>query len=458
MDGLVRSMDNIVLTGLSGSGKSTLGMVVAREFGLAFLDMDAEIERRAGMRVREIFKRRGEAAFRDMESDLAREAGRARGTVVSTGGGVVLRDGNMAALRENGLVVFVDRPPGGIAADVDRSNRPLLAGGADSIFRLSRERREAYLKSCDASVANDGGLEKALEGLRALARCVCPGDGFAVIGDPIGHSMSPEIHNAVFREAGELQRYCRIHVPRGMLGGFVAKARESGLRGFNVTIPHKRDIIPFLDETDGDARLCGAVNTVVARGGRLCGYNTDMGGLLEALVEKGRGYGGRRVAIIGAGGAAAGIALKAAMEGARKVTVLGRSPEKAEGIARAAAAAGADARFAALGDRTLGEAAGEADILINATPMGMKGSGERFRSLDFLKRLPEGALVCDLVYNPPRTALLREAAALGIEAMNGLGMLARQAFLADELFLGRKLDRDALWAAIGGALNGAGRR
>ncbi|MDR2296287.1 MAG: shikimate dehydrogenase [Clostridiales Family XIII bacterium] len=446
-------MKNIVLIGLSGSGKSTLGASVAERFGLAFLDTDAETERDAGMSIAAIFSEYGEARFRELEAEAVRAAARRKACVIATGGGAILRAENMRALRENGFVVFLDRPPAQIAEALDGHARPLLAEGTDRIHRLSRERRERYLVYADVRLPCADGEWDAFERLCALVRGLYPDTEFAVVGDPVGHSLSPAIHNAVFAALGMPCRYSAIHLPKGRAGDFAARARETGLRGFNVTIPHKQDIIPFLDATDGDARLCGAVNTVVAEaGGRLVGHNTDTEGLLRALKRRGRAYGGGRIAILGAGGAAAGAAVKAAREGARGIAICARRTEAAEALCRKALRAAVDAglrapEIVAPGPdaAALRAAVRDADLLINATPLGMTGTEGDHASLEFLQALPARALVCDLIYDPPQTRLLREAASLGLETMGGLDMLVAQALLADEIFLGRGLDTDALF-------------
>jgi shikimate dehydrogenase len=443
-------MKNIILIGLPGSGKSTLGALAAERFGLAFLDMDAEIEREAGMSITEIFSAYGEPRFREMETAAARAAARREACVIATGGGVILREENMRALQANGLVAFIDRPPEQIAKGLDGRARPLLAEDTDRVYLLSRERRERYLAYADARLSCAAGVRDALERLCRLVRCEYPDADFAVIGDPVGHSLSPAIHNAVFAALGIARRYSAIHVPKGRAGAFAARAREVGLCGFNVTIPHKQDIIPFLDETDADARLCGAVNTVCNRNGHLVGYNTDMEGLLRALKRRGRAYGGGDIVILGAGGAAAGIAMKAACEGARRITICARRAEKAEelrrGTLRAVRARGAPPEIFAveMNPRAMRAALAGADIMINATPLGMSGVDADHASLDFPEDLPAHALVCDLVYDPPQTTLLRAATARGLETMSGLDMLVAQALLADEIFLGRALDIGAL--------------
>jgi shikimate dehydrogenase len=445
-------MRHVVLIGLSGSGKSTLGRLLASETGMSFVDLDEAVELKLGMPVRRIFERYGESFFRDAEATAAREAASDhRPTVIASGGGVVLRPENARALRENGFVVFLDRPVELIAEDMKYGDdRPLLSG-AEKLYEMERGRRRLYLDAAHAVLKNRAGLEEALRELldmtrRTLGRSLY---GCAVIGDPIAHTLSPAIHGIVFEALGVEERYGALRVPREELASFAERARESGMRGFNVTIPHKSAIIPLLDEVVGEAGLCGAVNTVLVRGGRLSGFNTDMGGLLESLRAIGHGYRGKNILILGAGGASRGVALKAAMEGAGSVAVLARGPEKAEEI-RALVRRASTCRVRA-GEMTadaMSAAAREADILINATPLGMSGIGADFDSLEFLDSLPEKALVCDLVYSPPETKLLRRAAELGLPTQNGLGMLIYQALLADELFLERKLDKPALYKIV----------
>ncbi|MDR2770741.1 MAG: shikimate dehydrogenase [Clostridiales Family XIII bacterium] len=442
-------MTNIVLIGLSGSGKSTLGAVVAERFGLDFLDTDAVVEKAAGSSISEIFAAYGEARFRELETEAARAAAQRTRCVIATGGGIILRAANMRALRRNAFVVFLDRPPEQIARDLDTGARPLLADGADRILQLSRARRKRYLACADLRLSCADGITNVLERLCMLVRGLYPDADFAVIGDPVGHSRSPAIHNAVFAALGLPFAYKAIHVPKGRAGDFVARARASRLRGFNVTIPHKRDIIQFLDAQDDEAKLCGAVNTVLrAEDGRFVGSNTDAEGLLRAFKRRGRAYGGARIAILGAGGAAAGIAAKAARARARRIAIFARRPEEAAALRRRAQAAAetpaTEIVAAEMTPKALRAGVRDADILINATPLGMSGAEFNHASLAFLEALPARALVCDLIYDPPRTALLREAEARGLETMNGLDMLVAQALLADEIFLDRGLDAAAL--------------
>jgi shikimate dehydrogenase len=265
-------------------------------------------------------------------------------------------------------------------------------------------------------------------------------------------------------------------VPEEKLGDSVADMRVGSVKGMNVTIPHKHGITSFLDELKGDAVVSGAVNTVVKSGEKLIGHNTDMEGLKLALEARGRPYRGANVIVCGTGGAASGIVCKAASEGAKKIYVAGRKEDRAGEIAKSATRAavhgmGETPDQVAEND-TFEEAAGacdvtfirhdftesdvspafakalaDADVFINATPLGMEGSGSGFNGFLFLNKLPEDSLVYDLVYNPRETELVKAARKRGLGAENGLSMLIYQGILADELFFGIKTERQELYQA-----------
>ncbi|MDR1815976.1 MAG: hypothetical protein LBR00_04750 [Clostridiales Family XIII bacterium] len=263
---------------------------------------------------------------------------------------------------------------------------------------------------------------------------------FAVIGDPVAHSISPLLHRTAFARLGVPAAYDAFHVRPAVLGAFVG---GTALEGYNVTIPHKARIVPFLDGLRGDALAAGAVNTVVREGGQKIGYNTDMDGLLFALRELGCGYSGASVRVFGTGGAARGAACKAASEGAREVRVLGRSREKAEAILSGS-----------YGGMPSADAVRGADLFVNATPLGMAGYGEDFADLSFLDGLPAHAVVYDCVYTPAETALVRAARARGLRAETGLSMLVWQGLLSEALW-GVAPREAALSAEVYGAVHEA---
>lgn len=237
----------------------------------------------------------------------------------------------------------------------------------------------------------------------------------AVIGDPIAHSLSPKIHGAVFRQLGMECEYTAHQVKKGELNAWIDFVKREGIAGFNITMPHKLDIIGFLDEIDGD--VPDAVNTVKVTNGKLKGYNTDGKGFCMSLSERGVSMSGKRVLIAGTGGASKVLTKAAAREHAESVMVLGRKD---------------------LVD--IGKYAENTDIFINATPLGMTGKDADWEQLDFIGMFPSHCTVADLIYNPPKTTLLKKAEEHGLLAINGLGMLIYQAIYADEIFISQELD------------------
>lgn len=243
-----------------------------------------------------------------------------------------------------------------------------------------------------------------------------------VIGDPVQHSLSPSLHTALLRQKGLEGSYEAVTVRPEQLAAFVAQAKQGAYDGFNVTMPHKQHILPLLDTVEGDAAVMGAVNTVVVRHGRATGYNTDGAGFVASLPFP---PAGKRVLVLGSGGAASAVAHAALGVGSR-VTVCCRHPEKTAGWGVTACLW-----------QTLPDAAPDCDVLVNATPLGMTGC-EPFDSFRFLDHC--GGLVYDLVYQPRRTALLSAAQSRGLPVLDGLALLHTQAELAFRLFTAQKED------------------
>ena len=270
------------------------------------------------------------------------------------------------------------------------------------------------------------------------------GKKLAVIGDPIGHSLSPVIQQAMLDALGLDCTYERIRVPGGATADWLPTAAALGLAGFNATMPHKVDLVPLMDELSDDARMYRAVNTVVLRDGHFLGFNTDGEGFLRSLLDEGIEAQGSKIAVLGAGGAARSVVLKLAVTGAKRITVCCRNPEKAAELAAASPAV----RIADLSPQSTDAVLAKADLLINATPLGMQGVDADFEEFSFLDALPSSAPVCDLIYRPLRTSLLLEAEKRGHRTLNGLGMLIHQAILALEHFAGMELDAGAMKAAV----------
>ncbi len=275
-----------------------------------------------------------------------------------------------------------------------------------------------------------------------------------VIGDPIEHSKSPVVHGLVLGALGVDNDYTRVLVKKGGLSEYVENAVKSGVRGFNLTMPHKVDIIPFLKEIDKDAELFGAVNTVSIKDGELYGYNTDARGFVLSLEQNGVDISGKSIVILGAGGVVSTLALKLSDMGAGRIVILNRTPEKAEAVCekiRGLQKSGAAKGGTELSWGETGEAEKRVpgcDILINATPLGMSGVGADYEDLSFIDRLDPGAAVIDLIYSPPKTKFLAYAEKRGHKIINGLGMLIGQAILADEIYLDKKLDISGLYTKL----------
>jgi shikimate dehydrogenase len=258
---------------------------------------------------------------------------------------------------------------------------------------------------------------------------------FGIFGYPVEHTFSPGMHNAAFSKIGLNASYVPFAVSPERLGDAVKAIVPLGLRGLNVTVPHKVNVLAYLDELSEEARLIGAVNTIEVREGMLIGHNTDGRGFLRAVREDaGFNPKGKNVLFIGAGGAARAVGFSLALAGARKISFHDVDARKASSLAQDIyQKTGADA--GAIDQDQLAASAEEADCLIHATPLGLKRSDP----LPIAKNLVmKKHLVCDLVYNPPETALLKVAKARGAKRFSGLGMLLYQGVIAFEIWTGKK--------------------
>ena len=257
-----------------------------------------------------------------------------------------------------------------------------------------------------------------------------------IIGDPVEHSMSPAMHNAAFRKMGLDYLYVPFRVKKEELGKAVEGMKALNIKGLNVTIPHKVSIIPFLDELDPLAERIGAVNTIVNDDGILTGYNTDATGFLQALLEGGIEPKGKNIVILGAGGSSRAISFVLAERGANLV-IANRTSDKAEELAtRLSKLFNREAKALALNGENLASTLKETDILINTTSVGMTPDiNEAPVTYELLK---SSLVVCDIVYNPIKTRLLREAEATGAKTISGVDMLVWQGALAFEKWTGLK--------------------
>lgn len=271
-----------------------------------------------------------------------------------------------------------------------------------------------------------------------------------LFGDPVAHSLSPRMQNAAIRESGLDAVYVPFHVTSPQLCDAVMGIRALGLRGVNLTIPHKEAAVEFVDELDEQAALIGAINTIVNTNGRLKGYNTDGFGLLKAL-KHGLGFdpAGRRVMLIGAGGACRAAVVAMCQGGAAWVGVANRTRERSRKLANEMAAVFKGTSFAdyELAASLLTECPEPVDLLVNTSAVGLKGEAFDF---EVTKCVSASGAVYDMVYASAETPLILEAQAKNLSAADGRGMLAGQGEAAFRLWFETEPDKDVMLLSIAG--------
>ncbi len=266
-----------------------------------------------------------------------------------------------------------------------------------------------------------------------------------LIGHPVEHSFSPIMHNAAFKDKGLNYIYVAFDVLPENLKYVIDGAKALGIVGFNVTIPHKIEIMKYLDEIDEDAQLIGAVNTIKIEDGKAIGYNTDGIGARKALEEEIGKVKGKNIVIYGAGGAARAVAFELAKD--NNIIIANRTVEKAEKLAKEIAEKlnkkfGEEVKFSGLDVDLNG-----IDIIINATPIGMYPNVDA-EPIVKAENMREDMVVMDLVYNPLETVLLKEAKKVNAKTVNGLGMLIYQGAVAFKIWTGVEPNIDVMKNAI----------
>lgn len=269
---------------------------------------------------------------------------------------------------------------------------------------------------------------------------------FGLLGYPIKHSFSPAIHNAAFKALGIKAEYRLFEKKPKELTDFFKKLRSGSIRGVNVTIPYKEEALRYLDELSQEAELIGAVNTILGKSESLIGYNTDgLGFILSLRKEAGIDPQDKKIVIIGAGGASRAISVHLAREKAANIILSDIIPDKAEKLVSHIRKNISRVKVSTVKKEELNSGVRTADILINATPVGMKPDDP----LPIDPRiLHPRLLVCDLIYNPPKTKLLTEAEKIGAKTLNGLGMLLHQGALAFTIWTGREAPIEIMARAL----------
>ena len=269
----------------------------------------------------------------------------------------------------------------------------------------------------------------------------------AVVANPIKHSISPFIHNRAFEATAINGAYVAWEIEAGDLAETVANIRRYQMFGINLSMPYKEQVIPYLDELSDEARLIGAVNTVVNQDGTLIGYNTDGKGFFKSLPSF--TILGKKMTLLGAGGAAKAVIAQAILDGASRVSVFVRSTsmEKTKAyLERLQSETGFRVDLYVLEEHSvLQERIAASDLLVNATSVGMDGKSS---PVPTNLTLPPQVLVADIIYQPFETPFLQWAKSQGNVAVNGLGMLLYQAAEAFKLWTGKDMPTDEIWQSL----------
>jgi shikimate dehydrogenase len=435
-----KKFSSILLTGMRGSGKTTVGKTLAKRLGKEFIDMDEYLEEKYGKKIRDIVLEDGWDRFRGLESAVCEEISHKRNCIFSSGGGIVLDPANMKYFGNDCLNILLKADPRilsmRIRTDKNRpelSTQPTLIGELGEVWQ---KRKEKYFRYADfifdttsagpSRVANN--IMNKL-GLHTPKICM-------VIGNPIKHSLSPDIHNLGYKALGIDNdfKYEARRVKSEDIGNFIEQAKTGNIRGVSLTMPHKELVLPFLDSIDPIAESIGAVNTIVQENGILRGYNTDWIGAVKPL-ERITGLKGKKAAIIGAGGAAKAFAYGLTRAGC-EVTIYNRTVEKAKLLAERF-----NCNYASL---EAVEGIKDSDIICNTTSVGMDEDKSPIDS----SLLSRGQIVYDVVYSPLKTRLIKDAENAGAKTITGIEMLLEQAFAQFMLFTGKDAPEETVRKTI----------
>ncbi len=270
-----------------------------------------------------------------------------------------------------------------------------------------------------------------------------------ILGYPVGHTLSPIMHNTAFQTAGLDWKYIPLPVTPEKINDAACALRTFNFMGANVTVPHKQAIMRQMDELDISAREIGAVNTIALKNNRLIGYNTDADGFLQSLLTANFNPKGTRVLVLGAGGAARAVLFALANAGAKEIAVYNRTVERAAFLVDDLSTDFTGTRFSCelLSPQILHAANNHFDLVVNTTSLGMSPHTETSPWAADIP-LPENALICDLVYNPLKTQFLRQAENAGLPTVDGVGMLIHQGAKAFKIWTGEDAPIEAMRQAV----------
>lgn len=459
----MKKLNRIFLVGFRTTGKSTFGKILAENLGLSFFDMDFLIKEQAGEELDRLTKNGTDwIKFREIENEILADLTKTDRAVISCGGGVGVND-------------IIDKKTGKTFGQLNREvlekskdSLVILLTSADEIIekRLQRKfKNKKVMPFLNEEYAEDsalGKVEKQVEdSMKALrerkslyekiadfeidtSNFILPPNLVnlnAVIGDPISHSLSPKMQNAGYKALGieNMNLFVPIRVSEKNLEKFLDALRVLGINGISVTIPHKESIMRYLDEVDNTAKKIGAVNTILNVGGKLTGYNTDWIGAITAIGKKTE-LKGKKVAVIGAGGAARGIVFGLVEKGA-KVKIFNRTEKNAEELANQFGV-----EFGEMGDIGVVR---DYDILINATSVGLD---KDISPLD-KDLINANQIIFDVVYSPKETKLIKDAKEKGAKVIYGYEMLLYQGVEQFQMYTGFKAPVKEMESAILEGLN-----
>ena len=267
-----------------------------------------------------------------------------------------------------------------------------------------------------------------------------------VFGDPVDGNPTGVVEEAGFAATRLNYRYITCLVKRGDIANAILGMRAMNMRGVNLTMPHKVDVLPYLDEITPAARIIGAVNTVVNRGGHLLGENTDGKGFVKSLTDEGINLHGKTVCLLGAGGAARAIGVECALNGANKIIIVNRNADRGTAL-RDAIAENTDAQAEYIPWAGTAPVPEQTDILVNATCVGLFPDVNACPDIDY-DTIEKGMIVCDVVFNPAMPVFLQKARQRGARTISGLGMLVNQAALNFEIWTDVKAPREVMLEAL----------
>jgi shikimate dehydrogenase len=265
---------------------------------------------------------------------------------------------------------------------------------------------------------------------------------FAIIGDPIDHSLSPNIHNAAYKELGLDCTYIAYRIPKGELPAGLKALKSIRIAGFNVTIPHKVEMMKYLDSADENCNLIGATNTISVDNDKLIGYNTDMDGFLGPIKRREISIKDSNVLLLGAGGAARAIAVAFVKEKANFITIANRTVQNADSLIQFVNKIGGDGKATTLKD--IEKSPLQYDFIVNATSIGLKNEPSPI-SYNVINK---NSVVYDIVYKPINTNLIQQAKKIGATIIYGYEMLLGQAVLAFKIWHGIDAPYDAMKRAL----------